>query len=183
MEQTRDMNWLTTRGEFIKPGERCLLYAMAAEIAKRFERPIVVNIGVSWGASLHCLVTGAPSAIPVAVDIDLDNRPVQNRGALSRVAFMGVDSNTYGLRFKRPVHLLFVDGGHEYETIKADIEAWIPHIPTGGIVIFHDYAPTPRDRDRLAGVERAVDEWHGENPDCWLQVVRVDSMVVFERVK
>lgn len=175
--------WLTTRGERITPGERCLLYAVAAEIAKRFERPIVVNIGVSWGASVHCLYAGAPGARLVAIDKDFASRPVQSVYALSGVEFVETFSNVYGRSFEEPVHLLFVDGGHEYETIKADIDAWIPHIPTGGLAIFHDYAPSPRDRDRLAGVERAVDEWHGANLFCWLQVVKVDSVTVFERVE
>lgn len=174
--------WLTTRGEFIRPGERCLLYAMAAEMVKRFERPRIINIGVSWGASVHCLKAGAPRGWVTGIDIDLESRPVQNRHGLG-AAFIEIDSRKCGLEYERPVHLLFVDGGHEYEMVKGDIGAWIPHIPIGGLAIFHDYAPSPRDRDRLAGVERAVDEWHGGDLDCWLQVVRVDSMIVFERVE
>jgi predicted O-methyltransferase YrrM len=38
-----------------------------------------------------------------------------------------------------PLDLLFVDGWHEYESVAADIHAWLPKVKPGGIVVMHDY--------------------------------------------
>lgn len=59
-----------------------------------------------------------------------------------------------------PFDLIFLDGDHSYEAVKADIEAWLPHVrqsPSegvpGGILCGHDYAVT-----RYPGVAQAVRE-------------------------
>ena len=51
------------------------------------------------------------------------------------------------------INTLFVDGSHEYDYVKKDIEALIPFVKSGGWVMFHDYHP------QSAGVKPAVDEW------------------------
>lgn len=51
------------------------------------------------------------------------------------------------------VDLLFVDGGHYYEQVKLDLEAWYPKVKQGGILSGHDYG------GRYDGVKRAVDEF------------------------
>lgn len=50
-----------------------------------------------------------------------------------------------------PIDLLFVDGDHKYESVKADIESWLPKVKIGGFVMFHDYSSHE-------GVLPAVDE-------------------------
>jgi len=40
--------------------------------------------------------------------------------------------------FAEPVELIFIDGLHEYEGVKADFDAWVPKVIDGGIVAFHD---------------------------------------------
>jgi predicted O-methyltransferase YrrM len=52
------------------------------------------------------------------------------------------------------VRLLFVDGAHTYERVSADIDAWLPRVVAGGVLVFDDYfgsKPT-------WGVRAAVDE-------------------------
>ena len=89
-----------------------------------------------------------------------------------------MDSNKY--RPKGPVHLAFIDGGHGYETVKGDIKALAPHIPVGGVIAFHDYAPVPRDAKRLTGVNRAIDEWRN---DAWREIETAGSVIAFKRIK
>ena len=36
------------------------------------------------------------------------------------------------------VGMLFIDGNHEYESVKEDFELWLPHLAEGGYVAFHD---------------------------------------------
>ena len=37
---------------------------------------------------------------------------------------------------------IFIDGGHLYEQVKADIINWKPKVKKGGIMAGHDYSPT-----------------------------------------
>jgi predicted O-methyltransferase YrrM len=52
------------------------------------------------------------------------------------------------------IRLLFIDGSHTYEAVKADIDAWLPRVVPGGVVVFDDYIETKPSW----GVRRAVDE-------------------------
>jgi hypothetical protein len=62
------------------------------------------------------------------------------------------------------VDCIFIDAGHSYEAVKADIEAWLPKMKPNGIMAGHDY-------NAWEGVNKAVTEIFGtphkvEN-DCW----------------
>lgn len=39
-----------------------------------------------------------------------------------------------------PIELIFIDGAHEYEAVRADFEAWFPRVIDGGVMAFHDTA-------------------------------------------
>jgi predicted O-methyltransferase YrrM len=49
------------------------------------------------------------------------------------------------------VDFVFIDAGHEYESVVKDINAWLPKIRKGGIISGHDYF-------NPCGVKQAVDE-------------------------
>jgi len=42
--------------------------------------------------------------------------------------------------FDKPVELIFIDGGHEYEFVKLDFDLWFPKVINGGTMAFHDSA-------------------------------------------
>lgn len=50
------------------------------------------------------------------------------------------------------IGLLWIDGAHDYNSIKADIRRYFPRVVKGGHVIFDDY------QAHCKGVDRAVDE-------------------------
>ncbi|NIM55131.1 MAG: hypothetical protein GTO15_10995 [Pseudomonas stutzeri] len=182
-----EVDWMAMPGMKILPTERQLLYDLAAEVCARFgDETVIVNIGVARGASLHCLYAGAPEARHVAVDIDLGRYPCVNKDALEGVEFVQADSNLYGLEFEAPVHLLFVDGCHEFHVVSTDILAWLPHIPVGGVAAFHDYNPSPEDLARLGaklrGVRWAVRRWY-VLAQGWAWHDVVGSIIVFRRVR
>ncbi len=47
----------------------------------------------------------------------------------------------------------FIDAGHSYDEVKADIAAWVPKVRDGGFITGHDY-----DIAKFPGVVRAVEE-------------------------
>ena len=47
---------------------------------------------------------------------------------------------------------VFLDADHDYESVKADIAAWLPKVKPGGILAGHDYMCG------WPGVDRAVAE-------------------------
>jgi predicted O-methyltransferase YrrM len=57
-----------------------------------------------------------------------------------------------------PIRLLFIDGLHTYEAVKADVQNWVPRLIPGGIVVFDDYYNTMEG----VGVQRAVNEMLAE---------------------
>ncbi len=62
------------------------------------------------------------------------------------------DRKTASVFADKSVDLIFVDGSHDYESVKRDLDVWAPKVSVGGIICGHDYHPgTP-------GVVRAVDE-------------------------
>ncbi len=52
--------------------------------------------------------------------------------------------------------LVFIDGDHSYEAVRADIKAWLPKVRPGGLLSGHDY-----DYPRFPGVAEAVTEAFG----------------------
>lgn len=54
--------------------------------------------------------------------------------------------------------MVYIDGLHDYESVKSDIHYWRPHIKPGGWIAGHDY------HKRFKGVIEAVNEQLG-NPD------------------
>jgi len=82
----------------------------------------------------------------------------------SQVELWDNDPNTVLLRDSSPqvskftakssIDIVFLDGDHRYEAVKADIEAWLPKIRPGGLLCGHDYST----RGNNVGVKKAVDE-------------------------
>ena len=52
--------------------------------------------------------------------------------------------------FDRPIGFLFIDGAHDYESVKKDYDLWAPLVVEGGIIAFHD--------TQQVGVRKVVDD-------------------------
>ncbi len=83
---------------------------------------------------------------------------------------------------KTPIDLLFIDAGHTYEDVWADITAWSDFVKQGGVMAFHDYAQTPDAHPLHWEVKRAVDEWYEDHKAAWTRYSGPDSLVWFVRV-
>jgi hypothetical protein len=58
----------------------------------------------------------------------------------------------------KSLDFVFIDGAHDYKYVKADIEAWLPKVKSGGYLCGHDYLSGQHEE-----VIRAVDEAFGAN--------------------
>lgn len=55
---------------------------------------------------------------------------------------------------------IFLDSNHAYEFVKADLEAWAPHVKPGGVIMCHDFTETSAGAIAMGfGVVRAVNEF------------------------
>lgn len=75
------------------------------------------------------------------------------------------DSTEVALNWEGPSPwLVFHDGSHLYEKVKADILAILPHIEIGGYFCFHDYTGKSEGQ---RGVKQAADELLGKPVKVW----------------
>ncbi|MBL7849470.1 MAG: class I SAM-dependent methyltransferase [Cyclobacteriaceae bacterium] len=63
---------------------------------------------------------------------------VRRCGVESYVTDIRSHSLTVAQSWTRPIDILFIDGSHEYEDVKADFHAFYPHVKRNGIIAFHD---------------------------------------------
>ena len=120
----------------------------------------VVEIGTAWGGSLFCWaqvadtealllsvdlpggVGGAgylPESIPHFRNFCFESQRLVALLGDSRdgAVIAGVDDALAG----RSIDLLFIDGDHTYEGVRADFEQYSPLVTPGGMVMFHDIQP------------------------------------------
>jgi len=168
----------TVHGWSVTPSEREWLYNIASEVEEQFSQPIMVNIGVLHGSTMHCLRAGAPSARLYGVDIDYTSFPVRGGNELEAVLIEG-DSGVCHVDFKHKIHLLFIDGDHLYPGVMADIVGWSPKVIVGGVVGFHDYGSLA---PHVAGVQKAVNEWIELEQVHWEPLQPADSVVGYKRL-
>jgi len=55
---------------------------------------------------------------------------------------------------------VYIDGNHDYEFVKKDIEAWYPKVKKGGVLCGHDYSNSEQPWE---GVDKAVNEFAKEH--------------------
>jgi predicted O-methyltransferase YrrM len=78
------------------------------------------------------------------------------------------------------VDLVFIDGDHSYEGLRADWEAWADRVAVGGVVALHDSRDTPERRIAGAGSVRYTSE-HILHDPRFTAIEAVDSLTVVRR--
>ena len=66
-------------------------------------------------------------------------------GAVVAIVGRSID---IALRWRTPLSLLFIDGGHTLEHALNDYRGWTPHLMPGGLLAIHDVFPDPADGGR-----------------------------------
>jgi predicted O-methyltransferase YrrM len=136
--------WLTLR-------EGQALYKLARACTGR---GAIVEIGSWKGKSTIWLAKGsqAGSGQPIhAVDPHLGlvagapensflefEKNIREAGVADLVKPLVKTSEAAAREFDQPVELIFIDGVHEYDYVKQDLELWFPKVIEGGVMAFHD---------------------------------------------
>jgi predicted O-methyltransferase YrrM len=129
------------------------------------QRSTIAEIGSYRGRSTRALAENTAGTI-IAIDTwdgSSDFTPEQRAGL-----FEDFQRNMAGLDNVRPLRMtsleaseslgdrqfdmIFIDAEHDYDNVKADIQAWLPRLKPGGLLCGHDYI------DCYPGVLRAVGE-------------------------
>lgn len=143
-------------------------------------QPVIVNIGAGDGLSTLSFLEASPSAVVFSCDIDACEREMENVHAAgldaTRVIRLLGRSQDIGLHFPYQCDLLFVDGGHDYSSVKGDILAWLPHVKSGGIFAFHYYIVGEKPANNPAEVDQAVNELVIGRYE---EIARVDRVIAF----
>ncbi len=81
-----------------------------------------------------------------------DGRVVKVKDYSENVSFLFAD---------HAFDLVYIDGNHQAENVRKDLENYLVKVKPGGIMSGHDYEPKPG----LAGLIREVDAFFGRKPD------------------
>lgn len=83
---------------------------------------------------------------------DAFDRQIRSARLVSRItALQGFSTDVAARWDGPPIGLLFIDADHAEASVRADYEAWKPHLAPGAVVIFDDYLSS-----RSPGVRAAV---------------------------
>jgi predicted O-methyltransferase YrrM len=73
-------------------------------------------------------------------------RAVLKRAGLDEVVVPMVSkSHVVAKDWATPLGLVFIDGGHDYDTVITDYNYWYPHLLPGGYLVFHDIFLDPAE--------------------------------------
>lgn len=185
------MNYKTAKG-WLSENEREFLFNIAKKSAT------IINVGIEYGASLHCLRQGNPSANIVAIDLigseklegisdlgytqlltvessnNAKTNKVDIKAAASQDKFLLlIKADSTKLELKNfSADSTFIDGGHDYVCVKNDIARYAPI--TKKYLMFHDYS----NAEIHSGVKQALDEWQSKE---FAFIEQVDTLRVYER--
>lgn len=136
----------------ITDGDRAALRRLASGA-----NGLIVEVGTFIGGSAEALCEGMGEGARL---ITIDNfrgvakSPTENHPPLTILAYalqrldrfldratMVVgDARTLAATFTpQSIDLVFLDGAHDYENVKADIEAWLPAVKPTGLMAGHDF--------------------------------------------
>ena len=144
----------------------------------------ILEIGVRWGASTSAFLLGLEEHKGNLFSIDIEPGCWNLFAGHPQWTFLAANSHKpdemissfIDIETKHPgFSILFIDGDHEYEGVKQDLEMYVPLVKPGGKILMHDVCePT------LPGVRRAMDEFletKGWPKECdgkgWPQMVEI----------
>jgi MMP 1-O-methyltransferase len=75
--------------------------------------------------------------------LPLLRQTLEKAGLEDTVIPMITFSRVAAKNWSTPLSMVFIDGGHSYETALTDYQCWGPHLLKDGYLVFHDIYPDP----------------------------------------
>lgn len=179
---TRD-EWEDATEEYKKSLLRKAKYVSLSVVDKKkdvfIKGPIIINIGANIGTSACAILEANPQAFIFSIDVkphpeEATNLALCGLPAERAVRLLG-NSGIIGKHFPYDVDMVFVDGAHHDEAVKADIEAWVPRCKS--IMLFHDYHHPNYAAKPNANLDQIVDE----AMEDWERIGEARYLVAFKR--
>src|SRR3990170_6683425 len=146
--------------------ERECMAKLAAEVPPG---GLIVEIGSLYGGMTAVLGLARPEAKIVSIDDyswhPADYVPTSKKLLLANMKKVGVtnvtaregDSREIGKTWKRAIDLLWIDGGHSYDYVHADLENFGPHAQ---VIAVHDFK-----NPAWATIEKAINDFIVDHPE------------------
>lgn len=173
----------------VSPAEMELLFRLASEVSPSGR---IVEIGSFQGRSTVCLGLGAKQAgaqvwaIDPHEDCQVDDRThygMENHAALLRnltehdlgatVRVVAVPSLDAVIGWFADLDSVFIDGNHDYQSVRNDLIEWSLLIKADGKLLVHDTS------GHFPSVTQALDEFLAYG--YWKRVDQIDATAVLER--
>lgn len=141
------------------------------DYARHMARGVAVEIGSFRGKSACYIASAMPEGSHLyCVDPWQDSEAVREKQYrtdrnfdlfVSNIEACGVSGSVTPIRdfsynvakgWDKTISFLYIDGGHEYDEVLQDIDGFLPHVTSGGVVLFDDYSPA------FPGVQKAFGE-------------------------
>jgi predicted O-methyltransferase YrrM len=149
---------------------------------------VVVEIGVQFGRSTTVIAEVSKEKRFAFYAVDswkeangdeaYDHVSAQMQKHFWNFNLISADSIEYSKSFQGDIDLIHIDGDHSYKGVKADCEAWLGKVISGGYACFDDYG-----HPGLEDVQKAVDEYIVKNRKKWIYIGTYGNKLgVFKRI-
>ncbi len=177
-------DWMTAQGH-LTMDERILLRRLSLGAGAL---ATLLNIGVEYGASTHCLGQGGGRI--VGLDLDVSKFTGTPQGFdLDLIEADSTADDTFarlGRDYPGGFSVIFVDGDHSYRGVTADAR-YARYLIPGGVIAFHDCYNWPVEgkippgvrHGLVPGVDEAVCDWIN---DAFWEQDYVDSIRWFRKL-
>lgn len=141
------------------------------------DNPVIVQIGAYIGVSTMAMLEARPDAYIFSIDIKPWKQERVNiiEAGLDHRRIVRVLGDASQMDWPYSIDMLFIDGSHYYEAVKADCEAWLNKV--SGLVVFHDYIP--RSAPPKNQVFEVVNEFFTKEP--FMQVERLIGFELWQK--
>lgn len=109
---------------------------LLAGLVIAMDAKLVLEIGTGWLDSAQAFLHGLEITGGFLISCD----PVLKFGCFSHPQFTFVNKTSSELvqSWDKMIDILFIDDGHDYESVKSDYENFSPFVKKGGLILLHD---------------------------------------------
>ncbi|HWB61286.1 MAG TPA: class I SAM-dependent methyltransferase [Chthoniobacteraceae bacterium] len=100
---------------------------------------------------------------------------LRKAGVAEQVEIVRETSAQARARITQPIDMLFIDGDHSYEGVKADWDLFAPLVKPFGVVIFHDTIWDLKPDEKIGRADMGVPRFVDELREAGYQTITIDQ--------